>query len=93
MEKIISRNRRSVESLKSMNSDELHIKENPKKVGSFFFVCGDVRGYISKPALSKIQGGGTAKDLQYAECSLDGGTTWVPCLMVKGIGTEDKYTL
>ena len=47
MEKIISRNRMSVESLKSMNNDALHIKENPKKVGSFFFVCGDVASAIA----------------------------------------------
>lgn len=93
MEKIISRNRMSVDSLKSMNNDALHIKENPKKVGSFFFVCGDVVGYISKPALSKIQGGCEAKDLQYAECSIDAGATWVPCLMIQGTGAEDKYTL
>ena len=93
MEKIISRNRMSVESLKSMNNDKLHIKENPKKAGSFFFVCGDTVGYISKPALNKIQNGGTAKDLQYAECSIDEGATWVPCIMVQGNGVEDKYTL
>lgn len=94
MEQIISRNRMSAESLKAMNNDDLHIKENPKKAGSFFFVCGDITaGYISKPALSHIQAGGTAKDLQYAECSIDGGATWVPCLMIQGKGAEDKYTL
>ena len=37
MEKIISRNRMSVESLKSMSNDQLHIKENPKKAGSSLF--------------------------------------------------------
>ena len=50
-------------------------------------------GYISKPALNKIQAGCTANDLQYAECSIDDGATWVPCLMVQGTGAEDKYTL
>ena len=93
MGKIVSRNRMSVESLKSMSNDQLHIKENPKKAGSFFCVCGDTVGYISKPALNKIHNGGTAKDLQYAECSIDAGATWVPCLMVQGTGAEDKYTL
>ena len=93
MGKIVSRNRMSVESLKAMSNDDLHIKENPKKAGSFFFVCGDTVGYISKPALNKIQGGCKAKDLQYAECSIDGGNSWVPCLMVQGTGAEDKYTL
>ena len=83
MEKIISRNRMSVESLKSMSNDQLHIKENPKKAGSFFFTCGDTVGYISKPALNKIQSGCTANDLQYAECSIDGQPA-VPCLMVVG---------
>ena len=92
MGNILSRNRMSVESLKSLSNDKLHIKENPKKAGSFFFTCGDVVGYISKPALNKIQAGGTAKDLQFAECSIDGGVTWVPCLMVQGTA-EDKYTL
>jgi len=93
MNAIISRNRMSVESLKSINNDSLHIRENPKKPNSFFFVCGEITGYISKPAMAKIEAGGQAADLQYAECSIDDGATWVPCLMVVGNGVKDKYTL
>lgn len=93
MNAIISRNRMSAESLKSMNNDALHIKKNPKKTNSFFFVCGDITGYVSPNALAKLRQGGTAADLQYAECSIDDGNTWVPCLMVVGNGVGDTYTL
>lgn len=94
MADIISRNQMTVEELKSMQADNLHVKENPKKAGSFFFSCGNINaGYISPKALEAIKDGAQAKDLKFAECSLDGGNTWVPCLMIVGRQIADSYTL
>lgn len=98
MATIISRNRKTVETLKSINNDSLHIKEREKTLADgttkhvCFFTCGDVVGYVSPNAMDAIKDGAKAADLQYAECSTDDGETWIPCIMKNG-GVKDSYTL
>lgn len=93
MADMISRNQMTVETLKTMQADSLHIKPNPKKPGHFFFTCGSIEaGYISPNALKAIQNGAKAENLKFAECSLD-GNKWVPCIMVVGKQIADAYTL
>lgn len=54
-----------------------------------FFVCGQTTGYISpaaKEKLEKASDDSVLDDLKFAECSIDGGATWVPTVMVVGNG-------
>ena len=54
-----------------------------------FFVCGQTTGYISpaaKEKLEKASDDSVLDDLKFAECSIDGGATWVPTVMVVGYG-------
>ena len=68
---IWGRNKIAAEEMKEMESDSIHIKENPKKKGQFFFICGKIIGFVSKVALKAIEQGASSKDLIYVECSID----------------------
>ena len=79
---MISRNRMSAKQLVISNQSPLQFVTNPK-TGKTFFLCGGTKGYVS-PAVAAIKGTCTLDDLQFAECSKDGGESFVPCLMVVG---------
>lgn len=91
MADIISRNQMSAANLKATQGANLDFVENPK-TGKLFFSCGSVVGYISpKVAEAAANGSLTVDQMQYAECSTDNGSTWVPCLMMRGT-TNVKYS-
>lgn len=81
----MARNFMSAEALKEReNNSTIDFIPNPKKEGSLFFTCGSISsGYIS-PAVKEAYKAGNLKlsDMKYAECSKDGGETWVPTLMI-----------
>ena len=91
MANISSTNRMSAKQLVISENSPLQFITNPKN-GNVFFTCGSKTGYVS-PAVKQIMDSCSLEELQYAECSIDAGATWVPCLMVQGTGAEDKYTL
>lgn len=83
MSTVTSSNRMTAKQLVIRENAELQRVINPKN-GKAFFVCGQVRGYMS-PAANKLfmSGKATLDELQFAEVSIDGGQA-VPCLMVVG---------
>lgn len=99
MSTMISKNRKSIASLKAECADQLHIWERDKKLDNgttkhvCFFTCGDMTGYVSPKALEKLRAGGKESDLQFAECSQEGSNKWIPCVMTKGNGAVETFTL
>ena len=80
---ITSANRMTARQLVIKENAELQRVNNPN-TGKAFFVCGNVRGYISPNADALIMSGkATLDNLQYAEVSIDNNPA-VPCLMVVG---------
>ena len=81
---IISRNRMTIAEMKAQNNNS-KIEYYRKANGRCFFMCGDLVGYVSPKVGENIAAGKvTAEDLQMAECSTDGGKTWVPTIMMNG---------
>ena len=78
---IQSANRMSAKQLVISQNAPLQFVTNPH-TGNVFFTCGSKTGYVS-PAVKQIMDTCSLDDLQYAECSINGGEA-VPCLMVAG---------
>lgn len=72
-------NRMSAEALMKSQNSEIQFIENPNN-GKIFFVCGDIKGYVSPLVVEKMNTV-TVEDLQYAEVSIDNKPA-VPCLMM-----------
>ena len=80
MEEIISKNRRNATEV----SGEIRILPATTP-GRYFFTNGDTVGYVpAKTAEGIISGELGRKDLQIADVSVDGGATFVTCLMRQG---------
>lgn len=80
MEEIISKNRRNATEV----SGEIRVFPATKE-GRYFFTNGDTVGYVSaKTAEAIIDGELKRRDLQIADVSVDGGATFVTCLMKAG---------
>lgn len=77
--KIKAFNRMSAEALMKSQNSEIQFIENPNN-GKIFFVCGDIKGYVSPLVVEKMDTV-TVADLQYAEVSIDNKPA-VPCLMM-----------
>ncbi len=59
------------------------------KQGKNFFVCGNVTGYCSQAAAEVLEDSNLSdaeafSKVRFAEVSNDGGTKYVPCLMIVG---------
>ena len=76
----------SARALVISQNDEIKFAKakNPKGKGTLMFACGSVRGYVS-PQVEANLATATIDDLQVAECSIDNGQTFVPCLMMQGL--------
>lgn len=82
MADIISRSKMSASELKAQHGD-INFVENPK-TGKLFFSCGSIVGYISPKVQAAAEAGTLSlADMDYAQCSTDGGNTWVDCLMMR----------
>ena len=83
MSNIVATNRMSCAQLmKSQNSN----------TGKIFFMCGEIKGYVS-PAVLQNMNTVTVADLQFAEVSIDNKPA-VPCLMMIGDASKNvKRTL
>ena len=86
MSNITATNRKSCAQLMREQNAELQLVENPN-TGKIFFVCGEIKGYVSPAVLSKMNSV-TVADLQYAEVSIDNKPA-VPCLMMVGDGSKN----
>lgn len=86
MSNIVATNRMSCAQLMKSQNSELQFIENPN-TGKIFFMCGEIKGYVSPAVLSKMNSV-TVKDLQYAEVSIDNKQA-VPCLMMVGDGSKN----
>lgn len=86
MSDIISRKRMSAKELVNAEASKIEFIPNPQRGGELFFTCGSYQaGYISPAVKQKFaEGTLTIADMQFAECSTDDGTTWIPCLMLVG---------
>lgn len=82
MEKMQVRNRMSASQLVVSQNSSLQFINNPN-TNKVFFMCGNVKGYISPAVAAKMDTVGL-EDLQYAECAKPGTNDWVPCLMMVG---------
>lgn len=88
---IVTSNRMSATQLVTSQNSALQFIQNPK-TNKVFFVCGNIRGYVS-PNAAKIMDTCELKDLQYGEVSIDGNAA-VPCLMIVGNSQQNvKRTL
>lgn len=83
----VCRNRMSAPALKEQQNDKIHIIENPKS-GKLFFVCGSVRGYITKKTQESIDTV-DVEDLEYAEV-LSSDNSYIPCLFLRGKNNEKR---
>lgn len=84
METIISKNRMSLSAFIEKNG-EIEIIKSPKTGKLFFTVANDsnFRGYVPSKVSENLDSL-TKEDLQYAECSIDGGQSFVPTIMRVG---------
>ena len=86
MANITATNRMSCAQLMRSQNAELQFVENPN-TGKVFFVCGEIKGYVSPAVLSKMHSV-TVADLQFAEVSIDNKPA-VPCLMMVGDASKN----
>ncbi len=88
---IISRNQMSGRELKAQHG-AIEFVENPK-TNKLFFACGTLRGYVSPKVQEAVTKGNlTIDQINYAQCSTDGGDNWVDCIMMKSTNNV-KMTL
>ena len=86
MSNITATNRMSCAQLMRSQNSELQFIENPN-TGKTFFMCGEIKGYVSPAVLSKINTV-TVEELQFAEVSIDNKPA-VPCLMMIGDASKN----
>lgn len=88
---ITATNRMSAAQLIKVQGCNIDLVENPH-TGKIFFVCGNVKGYVS-PAVLENLNTVSVEELQFAEVSIDGKPS-VPCLMMVGNSKQNvKRTL
>lgn len=86
MANITATNRMSAAQLMKSQNSELQFIEN-SNTGKIFFMCGEIKGYVSPAVLSKMNTV-TVADLQFAEVSIDNKPS-VPCLMMVGDSSKN----
>lgn len=82
---ITTKNRRSLIALMELMGDDIHVIPSEKE-GKYFFTCGDLKGYVAKPAAIKMlqEGDNDPSHYQFAEIKDDETGKWIPQIMRAG---------
>ena len=91
MSELVIKNRMTASQLVRANGGSLDFVENPH-TNKLFFVCGSVRGYVSKNVRDNMDTV-TLDQLQYGEieANINGKPTSVPTLFMANVANVKKH--